>query len=169
MELLIILITFPSSFSGKGIGGAESGASGTAYLKHHTTGHSILKVNNNKQKTLSDSIPNEGVKLELSGGKVDLSQSYTSPSGVTVTTDCAVRYCGHIHCHNCGPFYSLAYLFDQAYTVGACDAFQSNCASTNLVIDLKKVEFVNHIRVYPLCTTRTDFKVSKSITKHADT
>lgn len=149
-------------YGGKGIGGAESGASGTAYLKHQATGHSILKVNNNNQKSLSDRIPNEGVKLELSGGNFDGSKRYTSPSGVTVTTSCALRGCVGSHCHHCGRYYSLSYLFQQRYTAGVCESFQSNCASTNLVFDLKQLKFVNHIRVYPLCSTRTDFKVSHS-------
>ena len=145
-------------YGGKGLSGAEAGASGTAYLKHLGTGHSILKVNNNNQKSLSDRILNEGVKLELSGGVTDNTQRYTSASGVTVTTGCVLHSCADGNCHSCR-YYSLAHLFDQTYTSAACETFQSNCRTTNLVFDLKQLFFVNHIRVYPLCTTRTDILV----------
>lgn len=147
-------------YGGKGISGAEAGASGTVYLKHIESGHSILKVNNNEQKSLTDVISNEGERLELSGGNVDRSQSYKSPSGVTVTTNCAIADCywSHGSCSSCQDF-SLAHLFEQTYSSGRCDIFVSRCSSANLVFDLKRLMFVNHIRVYPTCNYPSNFQV----------
>jgi hypothetical protein len=148
-------------YGGKGVSGAEAGASGTVYLKHLETGHSILKVNNNRQKSLTDEILNDGERLKLYGGNVYHSQRYTSPSGVIVTTSCNIADCHnnvHPYCGYC-QYYALAHLFDQTYSSGRCDVFVSKCRSANLVFDLKSSLFINHIRVYPSCSYRTNFQV----------
>lgn len=143
--------------------GGEPGASGTVFLKHVVRSHTILRVDNKGQQALDSEIHNSGYRLDLSGGNIDRSKTYTAANGITVTSSCS------IYCHPgsyCTPprgvcyHYSLSYLFHQKFTSSICDYYLAACTQPKLTFDFKKLYFVNHIRVYPLCSSgMADFKV----------
>ena len=143
--------------------GAEAGASGTVYLKHTGSGFSTLRVDNNGQRSLDDEIPNAGRLLDLSGGHVGQSTTYTAPNGMTVTSSCSIKQPSSCRnpCYNCRD-YSLAYLFDQSFSTSGCAGyFLSGCRYTKLTVNLKSSLYINHIRFYPFCTgSRPNFRVS---------
>ena len=100
-------------------------------------------------KDASDAeIYNAGRRVSLSGGKYEQSSQYTAANGLTVTSTCAAYSC-----------YYLARLFDRTYSAGSCDFFYAQCSSATLTTDLGKSTFVNHIRLYPYCSSASDFKV----------
>ena len=142
--------------------GGEHGASGTVYLKHMLSNYTILRIDNKGQQALDSEIHNSGYRLDLSGGTMDRSTIYTAASGVTVTSSCGIycySYCSPpiTSCH----YYSLAYLFHQRFSSSACYYYLAACTHPKLTFDFKKEYFVNHIRVYPLCSSgMADFKVS---------
>lgn len=144
---------------GSATDGAEAGSSGTVFLKHTDNDYSILKINNKGQKSTSDEIPHTGQRINFVGGNLDRGLSYTAPNGINVRTGCNLHPCSS--CQSC-QMYSLAHLFDQTYTEDSCHIFLSACRSAHLNFDLKRPMFISNIRIYPSCSYRTEFKVSRT-------
>lgn len=145
-------------YGGSAKAGGEPGASGTVYLKHTDNNYTILKVDNKGQFSSDDEIPHLSQRLDLAGGNLDRSLTYTAPNGVSVTTGCFLHPCRS--CGSCQS-YSLAHLFDQTHSTSSCHFFLSACGSAHLNFNLKRSHFINYIRIYPSCNFKTDFKVSK--------
>lgn len=149
--------------------GAEAGASGTVYLKHRGREFSTLQVDNNGQRSLDDEIPNAGRLLDLSGGTRDQYTTYTALNGMTVTSSCGLNqnHCTWLCSGSC-PDYALAHLFDQSFSKSNClGFFLSRCHYTQLTVNLKSSLFINHIRVYPYCSsTPANFRVSRVSSLH---
>ncbi|XP_038052472.1 uncharacterized protein LOC119725183 [Patiria miniata] len=146
---------------------AEAGASGTFYLKNLHTGFSVLRVDNTGRRPVNNEIENVGQRLDISNVPASYSKtaSYTASSGITVTSSSAV-YNRNPHYYglpNDGTSYILHYLFDQTLNNDIHQYFLSTSSSTTITINLKAEYFVNTIRVYPVCSFPTKFKVQSSL------
>lgn len=136
----------------------EPGASGTAYLEHVSTSYKILRIDNKKQRPIRDVIKNEGRKVSTSGGRDYLRKRYEIPNGIVVLSseDYYVRPWPNYHA------FKIRDMFDGNpntwFIVGAL--------STKLSINLRRVMFVNHVRIFPICNLRpSNFKVRKQLIK----
>ena len=142
---------------------AESGASGTFYLKNQFTEFGILRVDNAGRSPLDNEIENVGRRLDISNTPATYSKSssYTSASGITVTSSSSVyNRASYYYVHpNDGTSYLIHYLFDQTLNNDFHQYFLSDSASTTITINLQAEYFVNTIRVFPVCKFPTQFKV----------
>ena len=69
----------------------EPGASGSAYIKHLTNDHKVLRVDNRAQQRISEftNVPRNGYRKALSCGTASKSASYQC-NGWTVTSSAAI-------------------------------------------------------------------------------
>lgn len=143
------------TYGGGSLSGGTPGASGTTYLEHVTNKYSSLRVDNRGRKPIRNIIRNEGRRISTSGGSYS-STTYTTPSGITVLIS-APYY---------APWYSryhfpLSRLFDGNLNT----RFITLSKRPTLTIDLKRTVFVNHVRIYPACSSGpAKFKVRSHMT-----
>ena len=141
------------TYGGESATGGEAGASGTTYLEHVTKKYTTLRVDNNKGKLIHNVIRNEGRKISTSGGS-NSRQVYTIPGGITVSSSAAYYNSGHPHYYH----YTIGRMFDGNLNT----RFRTFGSRPRITIDLKRVVYVNHIRIYPACDTKPKFKVRNS-------
>jgi hypothetical protein len=141
------------TYGGDSPSGGEAGASGTTYLEHVTNGYTTLRVDNNKHEPIRKVIRNEGRRVSISGGS-NSRQVYTVPDGVTVSSSTAYYTGPYPHYYP----YNIGRMFDGNINT----RFITTATRPRLSIDLKGVVFVNHVRIYPACSSGpAKFKVSK--------
>ena len=134
------------TYGGDSPSGGEAGASGTTYLEHVTNGYTTLRVDNNKHEPIRNIIRNEGRRVSTSGGS-NSRQVYTIPGGVTVSS-------------------SLSYNIGRMFDGNLNTRFITTATRPRISIDLKRIVFVNHVRIYPACGSGpAKFKVSKYLFK----
>ncbi|PIK61100.1 hypothetical protein BSL78_01925 [Apostichopus japonicus] len=142
-----------------GTSGAEAGAAGTAYTIHTETAHSTLYVNNYGRLPLYSEIRNIGRRLDLrtSTALNVKSEIYQADNGIIVTSSGAIyddRYSSD------STYYAIGYLFDQSLSSHPTHYYRNAYASVTLTFDLKKVYFLNVVRVHVFCGLTTKFKVT---------
>ena len=142
------------TYGGGSATGGEAGASGTTYLEHVTKKYTTLRVDNNKQELIHNVIRNEGRRISTSGGS-NSRQVYTIPGEITVSSSAAYYSSGYPSYYH----YTIGRMFDGKLNT----RFRTSDSSPRITIDLKRVVFVNHLRIYPSCNSEpAKFKVRNS-------
>ena len=144
---------------------AEAGASGTVFLKHIHMDHTTLMVDNNNRRPVATEIENIGQRLDLTNHPSTYSKSktFTSASGIRVQSSQSVYnlpYDPPRSIPNDAYSYFIPYLFDQTFRDDIHHYFMVQATSASLVISLQQTYFINTIRVHPICSYPTKFKVS---------
>lgn len=121
--------------------------------------HSTLYVNNYGQLPLSSEIRNIGRRLDLrtSTALNVKSEIYQADNGIMVTSTGAIY--DDIYSSD-STYYAIGYLFDQSLSSHPTHYYRNAYASVTLTFDLKKVYFLNVVRVHVFCGLTTKFKVS---------
>lgn len=123
------------------------------------TAHSMLYVNNYGRFPLSSEIRNIGHRLDLGTMRSfsKKSVSYQADNGIRVTSTGSI-YNGKGTSDDL--YYAIGYLFDQSLGSSHTHFYRNSYGTATLTFDLKKVYFLNTVRVHVICTFPTKFRVS---------
>ena len=136
---------------------AESGASGTVYLKHTGMNFTKLIVDNKAGLAMDTELDATGQKIDLYNGNTGISSSFFV-NRVRITSSCTTY---NLHWIN----YPLSAMFDQSYkysyqSIGGytqSHVYTGNCHSGHIVLSLSKTILINKVRIFPVFGT--NFKV----------
>lgn len=136
---------------------AESGGSGTVYLKHIGQNFSKLIVDNKRGWAMDTEIAATGQRLELYNGFSSTSSSF-SRDGNTIVSSCSAYYSNWV-------YYPLSALFDQSYirpyyrsVYTHSHRYYARCHSGTVRVNFARTMLVNAVRIFPV--RGTSFKVS---------